>query len=52
MMVLSWSFCGTAMAQSGCVNSPENPSVVLGALALAAAGVPWLRAKWQQRRKP
>lgn len=45
---------GTAYGQGGgCVDSPENPSVVLGLLGVASAGAPWLRAKWlSRRRKP
>ena len=49
MMV--WSICGPASALDGCVNSPENPTAVLGALGLAAAGLPWLRAKLRQWRQ-
>ncbi len=53
-MVMIWSICGPAWADLiGCVNSPENPTVVLGALGLAAAGMPWLRTKLRQwRQKP
>lgn len=43
-----------AFAQiSGCGNSPENPTLILGALAGAAAAAPWLRGKlseWKRRR--
>lgn len=34
----------------GCVDSPENPTAVLGLLGAASAGAPWLRAKWLSRR--
>ena len=43
-----------AFAQiNGCGNSPENPTLILGALAGAAAAAPWLRGKlaeWKRRR--
>lgn len=42
---------GAAYAQGGgCVDSPENPTAVLGLLGAASASVPWLRARWQSRR--
>lgn len=42
---------GAAHAQvDGCVDSPENPTAVLGLLGAASAGVPWLRAKWLSRK--
>jgi XrtJ-associated TM-motif-TM protein len=42
---------GNVLAQeSGCVDSPENPTVVLGLLGGAAASVSWLRAKLGARR--
>jgi XrtJ-associated TM-motif-TM protein len=36
---------------SGCVDSPENPAVVLGLIGLVAAGVPRLRKHIQARRQ-
>lgn len=33
----------------GCVNSPENPTAVLGMLGGAVAGYPWLKAKVAER---
>ena len=33
----------------GCADSPENPSLILGLLGGAAAGLPWLRARLSQR---
>lgn len=43
-----------AFAQmGGCVNSPENPTLILGLLGGAAAATPWLRGKlseWKRRR--
>jgi XrtJ-associated TM-motif-TM protein len=43
---------GVAYAQGGgCDDSPENPTVVLGLLGAASAGVPWLRARWTSRRR-
>ena len=38
-------FTGQAIALGGCVDSPENPSVVLGLLGAGAATLPWLRAQ-------
>ena len=34
----------------GCVDSPENPTVVLGLLGGAVAAYPWLRAEISARR--
>jgi hypothetical protein len=50
---LAWLIAGTgvASAQGGCEVSPENPTVVLGLLGAASAGLPWLRARWQSRRR-
>jgi len=39
------SLAADAFALGGCVNSPENPSVVLGLLGGGAASLPWLRAR-------
>ena len=43
-----------AFAQlSGCANSPENPTWILGLLGGAAAATPWLRGKlseWKRHR--
>lgn len=33
----------------GCVISPENPTVILGALGAGAASFPWLKACIQNR---
>ncbi|MDB5974945.1 MAG: hypothetical protein JWR07_1705 [Nevskia sp.] len=33
----------------GCVDSPENPSWILGLLGGAAAGLLWLRARLSRR---
>ncbi len=41
---------GSAWATSGCVNSPENPTLLLGLLGGAAAGLPWLKAQIASRR--
>ena len=41
-----------AMAQTGgCTVSPENPTIVLGLLGAAAAGLPWIRAKIASTRR-
>lgn len=42
---------GMAWAQGGCVDSPENPTLVLGLLGAGAAGLPWLKAQVAARRK-
>lgn len=34
---------------TGCVNSPENPTVVLGLLGVVAAGVPRLLSRMKKR---
>ncbi|MDB5973422.1 MAG: hypothetical protein JWR07_182 [Nevskia sp.] len=43
-----------AFAQlSGCADSPENPTWILGLLGGAAAATPWLRGKlseWKRHR--
>lgn len=39
----------SAYAIDGCVDSPENPTLLLGLLGGAAAGVPWLRARFKRR---
>ena len=46
-------FSAPVFAFGGCVNSPENPTWILGGLAGAAATAPWLRGKlsqWKRRR--
>ncbi|MDE2236219.1 MAG: PExPT-CTERM protein, partial [Gammaproteobacteria bacterium] len=40
-----------AWAFGGCVDSPENPTLLLALLGGAAAGVPWLRRKLKSRRE-
>jgi len=35
--------------RGGCVNSPENPTIILGLLGAVAAGAPWLRARVKAR---
>ncbi len=41
---------GSAFAFGGCVDSPENPTWILGGLGTVAAGLPWLRARFGRRR--
>lgn len=43
--------CAQADTTGGCVDSPENPTVVLVMLGLAAAAVPRLRAGLRRLRK-
>ena len=40
---------GDVLAFGGCVDSPENPSVVLGLLGGGAACLPWLRTRLRTR---
>jgi hypothetical protein len=52
LAVVILSSSSAALAQSGCIDaSPENPSVVLGLLAVAAAGLPVLRARLKNRSR-
>jgi XrtJ-associated TM-motif-TM protein len=39
-----------AHAQNGCVNSPENPTALLGLIGAAACAVPALRARLRRNR--
>ena len=39
-----------ALAFGGCVDSPENPTLLLALLGGVAAGVPWLRRQLKRRR--
>ncbi len=41
----------SANAQGGCVNSPENPTVVLALVGSAGAFVASARARFRARRK-
>lgn len=38
-------------AFGGCVDSPENPTWILGLVGGVAAGAPWLRARMAARKK-
>jgi hypothetical protein len=38
-----------AIATGGCVDSPENPSIILALLGSAAATLPWVRNRWNSR---
>ncbi len=40
-----------ANAFGGCVDSPENPTLILGLIGGAAAAAPWCLKKLQARRK-
>ena len=37
-------------AFGGCVDSPENPTWLLGLVGGAAAGLPWIRARLAARK--
>ena len=52
LAVTAVSALGTssAWATGGCLNSPENPTLLLGLLGGAAAGLPWLKAQIAARR--
>lgn len=43
--VALFSGIGVALADGGCVDSPESPTIVLGLLGLVAAGLPTLRKR-------
>jgi XrtJ-associated TM-motif-TM protein len=51
---LASASCVWADSIDGCVDSPENPTAVLGLLGAAAAAYPWLkrRAAALLRRNP
>ena len=44
-------FSAPAMAFGGCVDSPENPTLILGLLGAAAACLPWIRAQWASGKR-
>jgi len=49
---ITLSFCYTmvyADPLSGCVNSPENPTLILGMIGLAGAITPWLSKQVRRR---
>lgn len=50
---LAWMMAstGVVLAAGTCTDSPESPTVVLGLLGAASAGLPWLRARWSWRRR-
>lgn len=54
-VVLTFShFLTYADPLDGCVNSPENPTVILGLIGLAGAVTPWISKQLrtrQQRKK-
>jgi hypothetical protein len=53
VLALSIAGTGAAWATGGCVNSPENPTLVLAMLGSAATGLPWARARlsaWRKQR--
>ena len=47
---ISIAVAPAAWAFGGCVDSPENPTLLLALLGGAAAGVPWLRRQFKKRR--
>lgn len=49
-LVLSLNLVSTAaFALGGCVDSPENPTLLLALVGGVAAGVPWLRRQLKKR---
>jgi len=40
-----------ARAQNGCIDSPENPTAILGLVGIAACALPVLRDKIRSRRR-
>jgi XrtJ-associated TM-motif-TM protein len=49
-LALMLSVSAAANAQTGCVNSPENPTVVLALVGSASAFVASARARFRARR--
>lgn len=47
---LSLACSSAALAFGGCINSPENPTLLLALVGGVAAGVPWLRRRLKSRR--
>lgn len=50
VLVINLAGMTAAFAFGGCVDSPENPTLLLALLGGAAAGVPWLRRQLKKRR--
>ena len=50
ILCISAAAAPAAWAFGGCVDSPENPTLLLALLGGAAAGVPWLRRQLKKRR--
>ncbi len=44
-------FVRLAGAQSGCVNSPENPTAVLALIGASGSAVPWFISRLAKKRK-
>jgi hypothetical protein len=49
LTAIFWS--APSFALDGCVDSPENPTLVLGLIGLAAAITPWANKKIQRNKK-
>ena len=47
--VLSWT--SIASAFGGCVDSPENPSIILAALGAAGVALPFIYTRWRKRNR-
>jgi XrtJ-associated TM-motif-TM protein len=45
------SLAGPVHAQTGCLDSPENPTAVLALMGAAGSAVPWLFGSLAKRRK-
>jgi len=45
--VVLWN--SIASAFGGCVDSPENPSIILAALGAAGAVLPFIYMRWRKR---
>ncbi len=51
LLLSAFLFASPLFAQGGgCVNSPENPTAVLGLVGIAGASLPALRARWRRRK--
>lgn len=49
-LLLTSSFPVWANTTGGCVDSPENATLLLVLLGGTVAGLPWLRKRWAARR--
>jgi XrtJ-associated TM-motif-TM protein len=51
LAVVLFAVAAPLHAQSGCEDSPENPTAILALVGAAGAGLPYLRARFKARKK-